>query len=68
MNNAVIVLIFVLTVVLAIAEYRRKQCEKKDALIEQLEDACLEKDAKIDVLIKALGKHQVTINEPRRRN
>lgn len=63
----VIVFILAITFLIGVAEYRRKECIKRDERIDELEDACLEKDAKIDVLMRALGRSQITINEPRRR-
>lgn len=66
-DTLVIVFILAITFLIGVAEYRRKECIKRDERIDELEDACLEKDAKIDILMKALGKAQVTINEPRRR-
>ena len=66
-DTLVIIFILLITFLLGVAEYRRQECIKRDKRIDELEDACLEKDAKIDVLIKALGRSQITINEPRRR-
>ena len=66
-DTLVIVFILVITFLIGVAEYRRKECIKRDDRIDELEELCLEKDAKIDVLIKAIGKSQITINEPRRR-
>lgn len=67
-DTLVIVLILAITFLIGVAEYRRKGCIKRDDRIEELEGLCIEKDAKIDVLIKAIGRSQITINEPRRRN
>ena len=66
-DTLVIIFILLITFLLGVAEYRRKECIKRDDRIAELEELCFEKDAKIDVLIKALGRSQITINEPRRR-
>ena len=66
-DTLVIVFILAITFLIGVAEYRRKEYVKRDERIDELEELCLEKDAKIDVLIKALSRSQVTINEPRRR-
>lgn len=67
-DTLVLVFILIITLLIGINEYRRKQITRRDERIAELEDMCVDKDSKIDVLIKALGKHQLTINEPRRRN
>lgn len=68
--NDILVIVFILaiTFLIGVTEYRRKECIKRDERIDELEELCFEKDAKIAVLIKALGRSQITINEPRRRN
>ena len=60
--------VLIIGILIGIAETRRQDRNRYAKRIEELEDVCLEKDAKIDVLIKAMGRSQITINEPRRRN
>lgn len=67
MNIAICVLVILLAVAAGISRSQRKQIEHHEETIDTLEAACREKDGKIDILIKTLGKAQITINEPRRR-
>lgn len=59
--------VLIIGILIGIAETRRQDRNRYARRIEELEDACIEKDAKIDVLIKAMGRSQITINEPKRR-
>lgn len=67
MDIAICILVILLAVATGINQSLHKQIEHHEETIDMLEAACREKDAKIDILIKALGKAQITINEPRRR-
>ena len=67
MGIVTLVAIIIVIICMTIMQRQREQIIRLQDENAQLEDACKSKDDKLDVLIRALGQHQITIQQPRGR-